>query len=141
MDEGRRIWSLVHSREGTSVELKEIPWWVHTAEIAGDAIMGWVCDHTDHFLCEPPDWLWDMGWGRYNWEDSAWEHSMGDFLWRFSSWVICGFGLWRRGKTVTTIPVTYEWVREHFPGAGLPWDGSDDDEMRSAPHDAGDINL
>jgi hypothetical protein len=27
-----------------------------------------------------------------------------------------------------SIPVSYEWVREHFPDAGGPWDGSWKDE-------------
>lgn len=133
---------IVHGQDGTSIRLEETPWWAHALEQVG----GWASEHIlpGHLLCcEIPDWAFDMGWGRYDWELGIWEYSLGRMAWQFSSWVEMGFGVWRKSKCKGHAPVTYEWVREHFPELGSPFtDGwNSDDAMESSREDAGDVVL
>lgn len=137
-----QIASLSHSLEGTEVRIDETPWWVLIADRVGEEI-------GHHLrLLEPPEWTYLIKWGPYtdtwmeNGKRKGWtEKSLGFLIGHFGQWVACGFGAWRHTRHTASIPVSYEWVQEHFPDAGWPWDGSSEDEMRSDPHDEGDIIL
>lgn len=115
-----RRFCLTHGQNGTEVCLETIPWWADFAERAGE----WAAEHLlpGHMLCcNIPDWAWELGWGEYDPKWETWEHSLGQLCWRFSCWVELGFGAWRQVQKSVSIPVTYEWVQEHFPEMGSPW--------------------
>ena len=137
----QRFW-ITHSSDGTQVRLEEIPVWAHIAEMTGE----WAAEHLlpGHKLCcDVPKWAWRIEWGKWDPRFEMREHSLGSLAWRFSGWVEMGFGAWRKVKYKSRVPVTYEWVQEHFPEMGSPFtDGFEgDDAMESRAEDAGDVVL
>ena len=120
-----KVWHLTHSLEGTSVTLTEVPFWAWAAQYLADEAEG---RHFPGFcLIDPPAWAWDIQWGEAE-EDGYNPHTLGSVIWRFGQAMLGGFGAWKHEKDIVSLPVSYEWVREHCPDAGWPWDGSDDDE-------------
>ncbi len=137
----QRFW-LTHGSGGTKVLLEEIPLWAHLLEQTGE----WASEHLlpGHKLCcDIPEWAFEIGWGKWDPDLDIWEHSLGQKAWLFSTWVEMGFGAWRKAEHKGSIPVSYEWVQEHFPEMGSPftdgWDG--DDAMESRAKDNGDVVL
>jgi hypothetical protein len=67
-------------------------------------------------------------WGPKDPEYGISFHSLGSKLFDLAQWAGGGFGAHRRERDVASIPVSYDWVREHYPAAGWPWDGSELEE-------------
>lgn len=139
------VWTLSHGQDGTTVDLHEVPVWAYLAEQASE----WVLTATHPlFCCGDWPWAWKIAWappppGEKPDED-GWvynPHTLGHALHSFGNQLAGGFGAWRRYKTKARIPVPPDWVREHIPDAGWPFDGSSGDEMSSTPGDEGDILL
>lgn len=128
---------LSYDREGYSLRIEDTPWWAAFAETAGEEIHSQVCRFANHFLCSPPDFFWDLGWGRYEWEYGMWEHSLAGMFTGLGHHLAGGFGAWRRSKHVGSVRVSEEWVAAHFPD----WLSPEEDEMQSAPGDGGDVRL
>jgi hypothetical protein len=100
--------SLGHGRDGAFIELNERPMWALAAENIGEAIT----DHTFHLLCcNIPEWTAKIRWGKSADEDGY------SVLYRFGSWLNLGFGAWKQYREIARIPVSNEWVREHYPDA------------------------
>ena len=76
------------------------------------------------------EWTYSVRWGPVDPEWGFAEKSLGSKLCDLAQWAGGGFGAYRRSRTIAKLPVTAEWVREHYPQAGYPFDGSelDDDE-------------
>jgi hypothetical protein len=131
-----KVWGLMHSREGTSVTLTEVPFWALAAQHVADTVEGW---HLPGFcLLNPPGWMWNIHWGAPD-SDDYYPHSLGSVVWDFANALLGGFGAYKREKELASIPVSYEWVREHVPGADGPWDGSwEDGEDEAAGQDDAD---
>lgn len=87
------------------------------------------------------DWMYSIRWGKIDPEYEIAEKSLGSKLFALAQWAGNGFGAYRRERDIAHLPVSSEWVREHFPNAGWPWDGSELDEMESKAGDDGDVIL
>jgi hypothetical protein len=133
-----RIWSLTHSLEGTSVRLTEVPFWALAAQYLAEEA------ESRHFagfcMLDPPEWTWNIRWGDPE-EDGYNPRTLGSVIWRFGNALLSGFGAYKHEKDIVSIPVSYEWVREHFPDAGGPWDGSwkDEDDRDQGVQAGGDV--
>lgn len=92
-------------------------------ESMGDALV----DITHPVFCEPPEWTYKVRWAEPD-EDGWTEASLGYVLHSIGQYVGGGFNAYRRARKVASIPVSFEWVRKHYPDAGWPWDGSDHDD-------------
>jgi hypothetical protein len=128
-----QVWSLVHSRDGNFVELREVPAWALAVQGAGETLAGWLCTATRHrACCDPPDWMYDLHWGKA--EDDPlgtgepwYPHNLARYVWDFTTRLEVGpKAAWQR-PPAHSVPVSTEWVREHFPDAGWPFDESADD--------------
>ena len=119
-----RIWTLTHSRDGTAVSLTEVPFWAWAAQELGEGFCV-LSEKTAGFSpISPPQWMFALRWGRLD-ADGYTERSAGHVVWKFGQALCSGFGAYHREKDIDHLPVTGEWVREHQPGAGWPWDGSE----------------
>ena len=128
---------LSRSASGTFVELTERPLHALLADELGEALT----EVTVHLLCcKIPDWTAKIRWGRED-EDGYTDRSLYHQLYRFGSWAQLGFGTWRKERLIAMFPVSDEWVQEHYPDAGWPFDGSSGDGMDSEPGDSGDLVL
>jgi hypothetical protein len=74
------------------------------------------------------DWAYALRWGPEDPEYGFASRSLGSKLFDLAQWCAGGYGSWKKRRPVATIPVSYAWVRENWPDAGWPWDGSDLDE-------------
>lgn len=120
-------WNLVHSLEGTSVSLEEVPFWAWAAQHAGDNFC-WLTEKLTGFcFLSPPEWMFRLRWGKLD-DDGYTARNVGHYMWAFGNALCSGFGAYRREKKITSLPVSYDWVREHQPDAGWPWDGSELEE-------------
>lgn len=107
-----------HIEEGTTVRIEEVSLWHLYKEHLGDWVFG-AMSRIQY------DWMYEVRWGR---KDPDWglaDHSLGHLLFAFSQWCGNGFGHWHDRKLIASFPVTPEWVREHMPELGWPWDGSE----------------
>jgi hypothetical protein len=103
---------ITHSRDGYQVEIAEIPLRWLVAEKAGElALAG-----TGHVLCcRAPGWAYRVRWGPRDEESGLADRSLGHQMYRAGQWLSClGF---RHEERRASVPVTPEWVQEHFPAA------------------------
>lgn len=110
-------------------------------EYLGDNLFSTVTGHL--FCCNLPEFAWKIRWGRLD-EDGWTDRCLGHHMWNFGQWLISGCNAWRHIRTVYTIPVTGEWVREHYPDADAIFTGEDTDSgdaMVARADDAGEITL
>ena len=121
------VWGLSHSKEGTSVSLEEVPLWAWLAQEACEGFCALTEKLTGFCFISPPEWMFRLRWGRLD-ADGYTSRCAGSVLWRFGQALCGGFGAYRRQKTLTCVSVSYEWVREHQPDAGWPWDGTEDED-------------
>ena len=116
------IAQLVHGKDGSAVLIEEVALRDYLMEyVVGDNLFGllnWV--HRD--------WMYSVRWGPEDPEFGFAEKSLGAKLFSLAQWTAGGFGAYRKARRVAQFPVSYEWVREHMPDAGWPWDGTDDNE-------------
>jgi hypothetical protein len=139
------VWNLTHSQNGTSVEVKEVSLWAYLI----DQVSDWLLEITHPvFCCSDWEWTWKLAWAPPPEDEKPDDdgyiynpHTLGHFLHMIGHKLGGGFGMWKRYKTIGDIPVTAEWVQEHIPDAGWPWDGSSGDEAHSEPGDDGDVQL
>lgn len=123
--------SLSHSQRGTFIDLNERPLWAVAAEMIGENLVS----ATGHLLCcNIPEWAFKLRWGPLD-GDGWTDKNIGHYMYMLGQWTQLGFGAWRQSRHIGKLPVTTEWVQEHYPDAGWPWDGSSIDEMRSTPED------
>lgn len=119
-----RTWSLSYGQDGTTVSLTEVPFWAWAAQEIGEGLDVLSEKVTGLCLINPPEWMFALRWGALD-EDGYTPRSAGSVLYRFGQQLMNGFGAYRREKTIAHLPVSSEWVREHRPDAGWPWDGTD----------------
>lgn len=126
---------LGHNLQGAFISITEISFKdLILMDLIGDNLYGFLSQiHRD--------WMYNIRWGPVDPEWEFADKSLGSKFLDFTQWTGSGFGAFRREKTLAEIPVTSEWVQEHFPDAGWPWDGSDLDEMHSKAEDSGDVQL
>lgn len=105
----------------TSLSLEETTTWQLVLEDIGDGAFGLLAH-----LCN--DWAYSIRWGPKDPEYGISFHSLGSKLFDLSQWCGGGFGSWKKHRQVAEIPVSFDWVREHMPEAGWPWDGSDPED-------------
>jgi hypothetical protein len=122
-----RNWVLSHSKDGTSVSLEEVPFWAWAVQAAGDELCYLTEQATGFCFIAPPEWMFRLRWGRLD-GDGYTSRNLGSKVWDFGNALLSGFGAWHLQKTIARLPVSYDWVREHQPDAGWPWDGTDDDD-------------
>jgi hypothetical protein len=104
-----RIASITHSREGYAVEITEVPLRWLNAERAGEAFLA----ATGHILCcNLPDWTSRVRWGPLD-EDGWTPRSLGYLLHAAGQRMACLTFRHESGRV--RIPVTAEWVGEHYP--------------------------
>ena len=124
-----RVASLSHNKTGTHVSVTEIPLHAIILDRVGDWLAG-VALH--RVVCCPPGFLYNIHWGKPEVDPST-EDSEGDrwyphnvawYLHRVGTWMFTGFGTYRKERPLYDLPVTYAWVREHYPSWGFPFDGS-----------------
>ena len=120
-----KIANLSHQKdEGTTLAITEMTLRDYLLEyVVGDNLFGllnWISR----------DWMYNVRWGPVDPEWDFAEKSLGSKMFAFAQWAGGGFGAYRRSRDIARFPVTAEWVREHFPEAGWPFDGSEleDDE-------------
>lgn len=106
--------------EGTTVRLAETTLWYLFLEALGDNLFG--------LLSRAPEWLYEIRWGPKDPEWGIADRSLGSRLYILSQWCGGAFGTWNKRRHVASFPVTSDWVREHFPDAGWPFDGSDPED-------------
>lgn len=135
-----QVWALSHGRDGTAVELQEVPLWALLLTEAGE----WLADASHPVFCCQPEWTFKLTYAPPDEDEEPDEdgevynsHTLGAALFRFGNWLINPFGAYRHYVTKVSLPVTPEWVQEHMPDAGWPWDGSSGDEARWTPQDPG----
>jgi hypothetical protein len=117
--------SLSYGRDGSFIELHERPLWAVVVEMAGETVTSNLTGHL--FCCNIPEWAWKLRWGPL--DDDGWtDKNIGHCMYELGQWVGMGFGAWKQSRLVARLPVTSAWVREHYPDAGWPWDGSSPDE-------------
>jgi hypothetical protein len=122
---------LQHSRRGTELVVMKTPLHALLLDDLGDGVLGAV---RHRLCCRVPEWLFRIHWGEPDPDDELedgrpyYPHSAGRYAYDLGSWIGSGFGTWRKPKEIAKIPVTSEWVREHYPELGWPWDGSEDKE-------------
>lgn len=140
-----RTWSMGHSKDGTEIDLHEVPLRDFLLLEASE----WLLDKTHPlFCCSDWPWAWKIAWAPppegEEPDEEGWVYNpntLGHALHLIGNRLAGGFGAIRKYRRVARIPVTPEWVREHIPGAGWPFDGSSGDEMNASPTDDGDIQL
>jgi hypothetical protein len=118
---------LMYSRDGAAIEISERPIWAVIAEQVGET-MDTLTFHL--FCCRTPGWTYKIRWGPKDPIYDIADKSLGHIMFRLGQWMASGFGTWNQQHRIASIPVSDEWVREHYPDAGWPWDGSSEDEMR-----------
>jgi hypothetical protein len=124
-----RTASLTHRQAGSFLTVEEYPLHVLLAEEAGEWLAG-VALH--RVVCCFPGFLWNIHWGKPEADpttadsegDRYYPHNAGRYLHGLGTWMIMGFGTWRKAKKIAEVPVTPAWVREHYPTYGYPFDGS-----------------
>lgn len=99
---------VTHSRDGYALTVVEVPLWALVVERAGET----VCEWTGSALCGARwEWPYLVGVGRD--EDGMRRWSLGKVLFDFGQW-FHGIAV-RRQRERFSMPVTTEWVAEHFP--------------------------
>ena len=105
-----RIASITHSRDGYAVELTEVPLRWQVAGRAGEALLA----ATGHVLCcNLPDWAWRIRWGPRDEEFGLADRSIGHLAYEAGQRL--SYPSFRHESGRVLIPVTAEWVGEHFP--------------------------
>lgn len=67
-------------------------------------------------------WLYEVRWGPKDEEFGLADKSLGHVAFDFAQWCGGGFGWWSKRKRIARIPVSADWVREHYPVAAAEWD-------------------
>lgn len=112
--------------EGTTIQVSRVP----LAALAAEHLSDVLCEALGTRLCSPPDAAYRLRWGPVDDLGIA-VKSAGHLWYSFGEWL---HTLTFKHEThVATLPVTAEWVREHYPDAGWPWDGSDLEEQEGDP--------
>lgn len=123
-----QLWSLGNSlADGTYVHVYELPFWAWAVQEVPLYICEGIEKVTGFCLIAPPGWMYKLRWGPCDEEYGLADRSIGHITFMFGQWFGSGFGAWKHEKTLGKFPVTAEWVKEHCPDAGWPWDGSDID--------------
>lgn len=118
------IANLSHQKdEGTTLTITEVTLRDYILEyVIGDNLFGflnWVSR----------EWMYSVRWGPVDPEWGFADKSLGSKMFALAQSVGGGFGAWKRGRKIFAFHVTPEWVREHYPNVGYPFDGSElDDE-------------
>ncbi|MCC5574441.1 hypothetical protein IMZ11_02145 [Microtetraspora sp. AC03309] len=105
---------ITHGRDGYALRVAEVPMWAIAAERASETVCGW----TGSFLCGTKEWPYKVGIGQRD-EYGSPRWNLGSALFAFGQWshTIAG----RRERDCAWLPVTTEWVAEHFPGSRIEW--------------------
>lgn len=77
-------------------------------------------------ISRAPDVLYDIRWGKKDPEYKIANKSVGHVMYTVAQWCGIGFGVYKKRRNITRIPVTAEWVREHFPHGASWWDETED---------------
>jgi hypothetical protein len=107
-----------HIERGTTVEIEEVTFRHLCVDHLGDWLFG-AMSHVQY------DWMYSVRWGRVDPDWGFADRSLGHLLFSLSQWCGTAFGSWNKRKKIASFPVTPEWVREHMPELGWPWDGSE----------------
>lgn len=110
--------SLCHQKTGTTLEIEEVTLRRLVWEHAGETVFGLL--HRIGY-----EWAYSVRWGPKDPEFDYADRSLGHLLFSFGQWSANGFRKFKPPRLVASFEVTPEWVREHYPDAGWPWDGSD----------------
>jgi hypothetical protein len=136
----------MHSRDGNFIELYEVPAWALALQGAGETLTGWLCRISrQRACCNPPEWMFKVHWGHaeadpLGTDEPYHPHNLGYYLWEAVTRLEIGpKAAWQRTGRID-VPVSGEFVRANFPDAGWPFT-DDEDGMRSAPSDDGEIRL
>jgi hypothetical protein len=141
-----QVWDLMRSRDGAFVELHEVPAWALALQGAGEKLSAWLCTVSrQRACCNPPEWMFRLHWGRAEedpgTDETYYPHNLGYYVWELSTKLELGpKAAWQR-KGRIDVPVSEEFVRANFPDAGWPFIDDEDDGMRSAPQDDGEVRL
>lgn len=121
--------------EKTTLQIYEVP----LSSLVLDSLANAICDHFWHIFCSPPEWAYEVRWGPKDEEFEIADKSLGHHWFNFGQWVL---GFEDRGsRRIGSIPVSFDWVKEHMPDAGWPWDGSDsEDEETGSPDEQDKVN-
>lgn len=105
-----RTWDIGHGRDGTHIYLNETPLPAWAAGRAGE----WLAAVTHPVFCCPtwPPLYTVFRWGRLD-ADGWTEKSAGYQLFRLGNFLNGGFGAWRHSRTVGTVEMTVEWLKDH----------------------------
>lgn len=104
-----RIAAITHSLDGYAVELTDVPLRWLVADRAGEALLA----VTGHVLCcNLPGWSFRARWGPLD-EDEFTYRSLGGLLWLAGQRL--SFLSFRHETRQVRIPVSPEWVGEHYP--------------------------
>jgi hypothetical protein len=99
---------LSHGKAGTDLAIWETSVLAPYLEYLGDCGFGVVSLLTF-------GWLYEVRWGPKD-EYGIADRSVGALMFSFGQW-LAAWG-YRRRRHIAFIPVTSEWVAEHFPDAG-----------------------
>jgi hypothetical protein len=73
------------------------------------------------------EWAYKVRWGPVDPEFGIADKSLGCKLFAFGQWAANGFQKYTPAREVASFPVTPEWVREHLPKVGWPFNSDDPD--------------
>lgn len=110
---------LTYGREGRFLEIEERP----ITAILLEKIGGWfMSDATFHiFCCRQPEWSYRIRWGEAD-EDGWTEQSLGHLMFRVGQAASGGWGAWKKTRRIAAIPVSIEWIKDHYPNLDeFPW--------------------
>jgi hypothetical protein len=131
--------SLSYQRDlGSHITIREYSFFWHLMELAGDHIFPVVTFHL--FCCNLPEWTGKIRWGKLD-EDEYTDKCLFHYLYSFGQLLASGFGAYKHSREVGIVPVTVEWVHEHYPDADEIFSGGPVDAMNQRPGDDGDVTL
>lgn len=107
------LYHLSRDKNGLFIQLEERPMWAEFLEQAGE----WLVSKNEWIHCDQPEWLSKVRWSDELDADGWTDSNLGYQLYKFAGWVCNGFGTWRQRTAVGRLPVSREWVAEHFPDA------------------------
>lgn len=118
---------LTYSREGRFLEINQRPLWAIIAEKFGEWLVGDVLSHA--LCCNMPEWPYKVRWGKLD-DDGFTTRSLGHYLYRAASWLDTGGNAWKHFRHVASVPVSAEWIKEHYPELDeWPWKTDDEPEL------------
>lgn len=105
-----RIAGITLGPDGYAVELTDVPLRWLAADRAAEAFMG----ATGHLLCcNLPGWTYRVRWGPRDEESGLADRSLGHLLYEAGQRL--GMLSFRHETRKVTVPVSAEWVGEHYP--------------------------